>query len=65
MAVVQVKHLDIDALDCQRRLYEAQVSGEWKKGSIHCTNGPYPPNYEEEWRVWRNSLPDVKLSGEE
>lgn len=65
VGVVQVKHLDIDALDCQHRLYKAEISSKWKKGAIHCTSGTFPPNREEDWRLWRNSLPDAKLFGEE
>jgi len=59
-----VKHLDIDAPEFQYHLYDAEVTGGWTNNSVDCSAGDFQPDDVDEWRAWRNSLPDVTWVGE-
>lgn len=58
-----LKHLDNEAPGLTPGLAAQEVSGLWDRKEVVCSSGPFEPNNYEEWRVWRNTLPDNLQNG--
>ena len=58
-----LKHLDNQAPSLVSGLREQDRSGLWKVKEVVCSSGLYRPGYYNEWRNWRNSLPDTLSVG--
>ena len=57
-AVTVLKHLDNDAPALTAGLAAQEASGLWAAKEVVCSSGPQEANNYEQWREWRNSLPD-------
>lgn len=53
-----LKHLDNDAPLLTPGLQAQETSGLWSRKGVVCSSGVFQSNDYQEWRTWRNSLPD-------
>lgn len=58
-----LKHLDNDAPLLTEGLQAQEASGLWSINSVTCSTGPYEAGNYNEWRRWRNNLPDTMAGG--
>ncbi|EFN55980.1 hypothetical protein CHLNCDRAFT_145336 [Chlorella variabilis] len=54
-----LKHLDVDAPQLFRGLYEQEMSGLWDAKPVQCSAGDFLPGDYSSWKAWRDSLPTV------
>jgi hypothetical protein len=53
-----LKHLDNDAPMLTQGLQSQEENGLWSVKEVTCSTGPHEAGNYNEWRKWRNSLPD-------
>jgi hypothetical protein len=58
-----LKHLDNQAPRLTAGLAEQDKNGLWDTKEVTCSMGDYEAGDYEAWRLWRNSLPDVRITG--
>eukprot|EP00890_Picochlorum_soloecismus_P001559 jgi/Picsp_1/2403/NSC_05864-R1_udp-gal:beta c beta - polypeptide 4 len=58
-----LKHLDNQAPRLTAGLEKQDKNGLWDAKEVTCSMGDYEAGDYEAWRLWRNSLPDVRITG--